>query len=124
MPAMNCSEVFDYDKIDFTSLLQNNKQYGGGKFVGFRNQRGRGLAGVVKRLRIAIPSFLESPVGKQVAQAPASVATDVMIGSTASDAFKRAGRRTIRNLTGLGSRKRPSPSSVLTEKRSFFVPAP
>lgn len=123
MPAVNCSEEFDYDKIDFTILLQNNKQYGG-RFVGVRNQRGRGIAGIVKRLRVAIPSFLDSPIGKQVTQAATSVATDVINGSSASEAFKRAGRRTIRNLTGLGSRKRHSPSSIPTEKRSNFVPAP
>lgn len=123
MPAVNCSEEFDYDKIDFINLLRNSNQQGG-RFVGFRNQRGRGIAGVVKRLRVAIPSFLESPIGKQLTQAAASVATDVIQGSSASDAFKRAGRRTIRNLTGLGSRKRPSPTTIPTAKRSYFVPAP
>lgn len=122
MPAINCSEVIDYDKIDFVNLLKNSSQYGGKNFVGF--QRGRGIAGVVKRLRVAIPSFLESPVGKQVTEAASSVASDVISGSTASDAFKRAGRRTIRNLTGLGSRKRPSSSTVEAEKRTYFVPAP
>ena len=114
----DCSEVFDYDKVDFTNLLQ----YGNGvKFIGFRNQRGRGIAGVVKRLRVAIPSFLESPVGKQVTQAAANVATDVISGSSPKEAFKRAGRRTIRNLTGLG--KRPSSAFLPNEKRTYFLPA-
>lgn len=140
MTARNYSEDFVYDKIDFVSLLLNAtvQQSGGGsssssnssRYVGVRFQRGRGVAGVVKRLRYAIPSFLESPVGKQVKQAAVSVVSDVVSGTSAADAIKRAGRQTIRNLTGLGiknsrsSRKRTISTVSSVGKRSYFVPAP
>lgn len=113
--ALNLSVPFDYDKIDFNHLfqIQSRKSY---RSI----QGGRGISGVVKRFRQAVPAFLRSPVGQEITSSVANIASDISTGIPPAEAFKKAGRRTIRNLTGLGKRKQPRKSN----KRSLFIPAP
>lgn len=129
MAPVNSSEPIDVDKIDFMQLFRSNVQTGGGAdasspspyaYIGFPYQRGGGgIGGVLKRFRRSIPSFLASPVGKEVTSSIASVAADLAHGSTPTEALKRAGKRSLHNLTGLGKRRRPQ-----APKRSLFLPAP
>lgn len=106
MTAYDSSVPFDYDKINFTQLLQSKVQAGTG-FKGFRHQRGgKGIANVIKRLRQSIPAFYKSPIGREVTTSLGSIASDISSGEPPLKSFKKAGRQAIRNLTGLGKRKR------------------
>lgn len=123
MAPVNSSEPIDVDKIDFMQLLR--PQSGGGAssaYIGFPYQRGAGIragiGGVLKRFRHSIPSFLASPVGKEVTSSIANVAADMAHGVAPTEALKRAGKRSLHNLTGLGKRRKQQP------KRSLFLPAP
>lgn len=122
MVARNISVDFDYDKIDFKSLI--TQRGSGVKFIGSKYQRGYGIGGIVRKLRYAIPAFLKSPIGKQVIQTGISSLSDIAQGTPPTTAIKIHGRQAIKNLTGLGKRKRTITRSSKSDKRSYFLPAP
>lgn len=103
MSAYNSSVPFDYDKVNFTQLLQSKSQSGSG----FRYKHsGKGIANVIKRVRESIPAFVRSPVGREITSSLGNAMTDISTGEPPVKSFKKAGRQAIRNLTGLGKRTR------------------
>lgn len=106
----------DLNTVNWEQLLQN--QNGGGSFIGtpFQRggQRGKGLGSVLATLFRLIPSFLKSPVGLEMISSGKSVASDIIEGKSLRGAIKEHGRQSVKNLTGLGRRKRiKSPLAIL-----------
>lgn len=124
MVARDISVDFEYDKVDFKSLIEPNQRGGGPKYIGTKYQRGYGIAGLVRKLRYAIPSFIRSPIGKQIVETGISSISDIAQGTPPSVAIQKHGRQAIKNLTGLGKRKRPINRLNGSAKRSYFLPAP
>jgi len=108
---------FNYDMINWSNLLQ--EQTGNGMFFrGVEMQRGRGFGAIVSMLPRLIPAFLNSPVGKELISAGSNIISDVKTGSDVKTALKKRGRQSIRNLTGLGKKKKTEKPN----KRRFFIP--
>lgn len=73
MVAIDRTVDFVYDKQDFVTLLRNSSSQSGGgfvegsspRFIGTRHQRGgRGIAGIIQKIRYAFPAFIRSPIGR------------------------------------------------------------
>lgn len=101
-------EVYDSNKENWSVLFNNQGvQSGSGKisyFAGGRPQIGSGIGGILRRILRAIPSFLNSPIGKSLVSAGANIASDVREGAPLGDSVKTHARSTVRNLTGVGKR--------------------
>lgn len=106
-------QLYDSNRENWSGLFGVGQGGGGqggtGKisyFSGGRPQFGTGIGGILRRILSAIPSFLSSPIGKSIVSAGANVASDVREGASVGDALKTHARSTVRNLTGVGKRRR------------------
>lgn len=84
---------------------------GGGEISiwrGVRPQRGNGIGGILRRLFQALPAFLSSPLGRTVVDSGKAVVSDVMAGNDVGTSVKTNARQAVKNLTGLGRKKRRS----------------
>lgn len=124
MVARDLSVNFDYEKINFVSLIEPSHRGGGVKFIGSKYQRGYGIAGIVRKLRYAIPSFIKSPIGKQIVETGIASISDIAQGTPPVNAIQKHGRQAVKNLIGLGKRKQTIRQANGSAKRSFFLPAP
>lgn len=106
----------DITEIDFEVLLKPN-QFGGGletKFIGVYGQRGYGLSGIFQTLANAIPYFLSSPIGQTMLESGRNIVRDIISGENVKQTLGRHGRNAVRNLTGLGKkRKHKTPVGVV-----------
>lgn len=102
--------VYDSSKENWNELFtQNFALTGRGKishFTGVRPQYGAGIGGVLRSIFRLIPSFLSSPVGQNLVSAGANIVNDVNNGSSFRDSVKSNARSTVRNLTGVGKRRK------------------
>ena len=74
--------------------------------VGLKNQRGGGLGAFLGHIVAMIPQFLASDVGKQLVSAGKDVIGNLKEGKDIKTALKKSGRKVVRNLTGLGRKRR------------------
>lgn len=99
----------DLSKIDFKRLIRKNVP-GNGPFLGVRyqrgGQRGSGLGGILTSAISALPSFLNSFLGQQLTHSGNQVINDIASGESPISSLKKRGRAVIKNVTGLGPRKR------------------
>lgn len=107
------SQIVNMQSLNWDALFQ---QSGSGipKFVGIRGmrggQRGNGLGAIllsaIPTLVRLVPQLLGSPVGEQLINSGASVIKDLSEGTSVKDAVKKEGRKVIKNMTGIGRKKR------------------
>lgn len=104
--------MYDSSKENWDGLFSHSSAMTGGgsgkisHFTGVRPQHGAGIGGVLRSLFKLIPSFLSSPVGQNLVSAGANIVNDVNNGSSLKDSVKSHARSTVRNLTGVGKRRR------------------
>lgn len=103
--------VYDSSKENWDGLFTHGSvQIGrGGKishFSGIRPQNGGGIGGILRSLFRLIPSFLSSPVGQNLVSAGANIVNDMNNGSSLKDSVKSQARSTVRNLTGVGKKRK------------------
>lgn len=102
MTPFEDSVSFDYDKVDFTKILQSHVQSGQGSFVGTRYQRGKGIGGILKRYREMIPAISKpSETSPQIQNMVPNASSLEPVSKT----FKKAEKRPIVNLAGQGKRR-------------------
>ena len=113
--------VVDLNTVNWEALL-GAVQRGSGPFAGRQfqrgGQRGRGLGGILATLLKMIPTFFASTVGQEVLNTGKSVVSDVIAGKSVKGALKEHGRQSVRNLTGLGRRRKPIKGAVALVKPS------
>ena len=120
----------DLSKVDFKRLLRKNVP-GNGPFIGVRyqrgGQRGSGIGGILTSAISALPTFLNSFLGKQLTQTGSQVINDITSGESPLKSLKRRGRSVVKNVTGLGPRKRIKgdvkvikPSFVKSRRNKFL----
>lgn len=136
--------LINEDNISWTNLLQ--QQYGGAAFHGVLHQRGlqrgHGLGAVLATIATFLPKLINSPVaqklfsagknvlaeavkdnnvvnsplGRELLSSGKQAVSDIVSGNPVGASFKKAGRQAVRNLTGLG-RKRKQQIKVKPQKR-------
>lgn len=125
-------KVFLYDQVDWANLFA--PQTGGSRFRGYPYQRGGSIPSLFRAAVRIVPSFLNSPVGKELVTGVLGTAHDIRRGASPLTAIKTHGREVIRRLAGVGKRGqivkkesthqkpviRKKPTS---RKRPLFVPA-
>ena len=117
---------FRYDQVDWNRLF--SPQHGGSRFVGFLYQRGGNLASLFPLAMRLIP-LASSPIGHEIIAQTKNAISDIATGADPLNALKSRGRQAIRNLTGLGPRKRMGEKRKLIRnkrartKQSLFIPA-
>lgn len=108
---------FEPDKEDWLKLM--GVQSGGAEiayYQGRKYQRGGSLGSIISTIWRSIPKFLNSTVGKAVIGGLSGIASDVKEGVPLREAAKKHGRSQVRNLTGLGKKKKRK-----TLERKFYV---
>lgn len=119
--------VYDPDKENWTALLQN--QSGGSSiayFSGQRYQRGSSIGSFLGKLWRVIPRFLNSTVGQSLISGATDVAKDVAAGRSFKESAKEHGRQQVRNLVGVGKKRRKGPAASgcagrRSTKRTHFI---
>lgn len=114
----------DLTNVNWSGLLQKG-QTGSGTIVPFiakqryqrGGSRGRGIGGILATILRLIPTFLASPIGTEIARAATGVVTDVKDGKTIRESVKEQGRKSVRNLSGLGAKRRVNPIAVVKPPR-------
>ena len=105
--------------IPWDSLIKGG-QSGNGQFIGMPRQRGgmrgRGIGGILASVLSMLPTFLKSTVGQEIVSTGKNIVKDVVAGENVGKAVRKNGRQAVRNLTGLGKRKRKNPIGVLHSK--------
>lgn len=96
---------YDPSDIPWKSLLQSGQQ-GAGDIRQFRlNQRGRGFGSVLAKLVRLFPTFLSSPLGRQLVSTGKGVLDNIKEGDDISTSIGKTSRSKVREMTGLGRRK-------------------
>jgi hypothetical protein len=116
------SELVNLSNINWEALY---KQQSGGNirtFTGTKHLRGGGLGGIllsaIPALIKMLPSFLSSSVGKEIVNSGASIVNDLKEGVPLKEAAKTAGRKAIRNMTGIGKKRVGSLGGAGKRKRA------
>lgn len=103
--------AFNADSEDWLKIFKS-QQTGGAAiafYQGSRHQRGAGIGTFLGKIWRVIPKFLNSVVGQSLVSGLTGVASDVVAGKSFKDAAKTRGREQVRNLVGVGrKRKRPN----------------
>jgi len=98
---------FDANSVDWKLLFLHQKGAGEiSKFRGIVAQRGAGFGSILRTLIRLIPAFISSPVGVELASAVRNVRDDVVQGENFLGSVKKHGRQAVKNMTGIGKKKR------------------
>lgn len=113
MVAVMSRSIYDSSKENWAELFNHNSVMSGkgnggriSHFSGVRPLYGAGIGGILRSLFRIIPSFLSSPVGQNLVSAGANVVNDINNGASLKDSVKSQARSTVRNLTGVGRKRR------------------
>lgn len=104
--------LFDSSRQNWNNLFSHSSHLvgeGSGRishFQGVRPQYGTGIGGILRSLFRLVPSFLSSPIGQSLVSAGANVVNDINNGTSLKDSMKSNARSAVRNLTGVGKRRR------------------
>lgn len=103
-------EIVSMSNVNWDALYKG--QSGGSElnyYKGVRHLRGNGLGSVlmsvIPGLVRFIPQFLGSTIGKEVINSGVSIAADVADGVSLKKAAVKAGRKSLKKLTGVGKKR-------------------
>lgn len=103
--------AFNPDSEDWFKIFKSH-QTGGAAiafYQGRRYQRGAGIGTFLGKIWRVIPKFLNSVVGQSLVSGLTGVASDLAAGKSFKESAKMHGREQVRNLVGVGQRrKRPN----------------
>ena len=109
-------------QIDWEKIFAQN----GGRFVGFPYQRGGSLGSLLRHafdIVPALPDIASAPVTKEIVAQTTNLIRDLSDGINPLASLKRRGRQAVKNLVGLGKKKRVIKKKSTSTKRPVFLPA-
>lgn len=109
--------------VNWDDVFAKQSQMGAGRFVGRGYQRGRGFGQFLHTLRYIIPAVLSSPVGQELVNLTRGIVEDVKSGQRLTRSFRRRARQSVRNLVGVGKRRKAVKKRKTTRKRRVTVKA-